>query len=140
MKKPRKEPFGRPTEYKPEYCQKLIEYFSVKPYELKKKQIVTKSGEVCEIEQEVANDMPTLAGFAIQVGVDRHTLAKWAKKHTDFGAAYKMAKEFQENYLVKNGMKSLIHPVFSIFVAKNVIGWRDKVEINEEEENTLEFE
>lgn len=126
-KKPRSEPFGRPTDYRPEYCQMLIDYFNRKPYE-------TNSEGNLE-----ALDFPSLAGFACTLEVSRDTLANWAKANKDFFCAYKRAKDYQENFLIVNSMKGLTNPAFSIFTAKNVLGWRDKVELSEDEETDLEF-
>lgn len=120
---------GRPTLYKSEYCEKLIEFFDKEPYSEKLLKKVTKQGDVIEIPTNVPSDFPTLAGFAIELGVSRDTLQEWAKVHPEFSVAYKRAKDFQERYLTVNGIKGLIQPAFSIFTAKNVIDWRDRSEI-----------
>jgi len=111
---------GRPTDYRPEYCQKIIEYFSVKPYERDHN------------DNPIANDMPTKAGFAIELGVDRDTLKEWAKTYPEFSAAYKRCEEFQELFLVTNGMKGIVNPAFSMFVAKNLLKWSDRTEVKQD--------
>ena len=60
------------------------------------------------------------------IGVHRDTLQEWAKQHPDFSVAYERAKDFQENFLITNGLKGMGSTLFGIFVAKNVLGWRDK--------------
>lgn len=112
-----KKPEGRPTDYNPNYCQMLLAYFDVKPYE---------ENKMGKLE---ASDFKSLAGFAISIGVHRETLLNWSKQYPEFFDAYKRAKDFQENYLVINGMRGLINPAFSIFTAKNVLNWRDKKDI-----------
>ena len=109
-------PIGRPTDYKPEFCQMMEQYFSVKPYE-------EKNGK------QEASDIPTLAGFAVSIGVHRETLLNWCKIYPDFFDTFKRAKEYQENWLSINGNKGLINPAFSIFTAKNIINWRDKKDV-----------
>ena len=104
---------GRPSKYKPEFPEMLLEYFGKAPY--------TKEGQ-----DLVANDFPSLAGFAIKLGVHRDTLHEWSTIHPEFSDAYKRAKDFQENFVIVNGNKGLINPAFGIFTAKNVLGWRDK--------------
>lgn len=104
---------ARPTLYNPKYCRMILAHFSVKPYRRVK-------------SRDVANDFPTLAGFAAKIGVHRETLLNWTEEHPEFFDAYKRAKDFQENFLVVNGLKDLINPSFGIFTAKNVLGWRDK--------------
>jgi len=129
-----KRPKGAPSLFKPEYTQDLIEYFDVEPYRVVLKKIPTKQGHVVEIPMDEANDFPTLAGFAISIGVHRDTLHEWSKAtdkngellYPHFSDAYKKAKDFQERYLLTNGLKNLINTPWGIFIAKNVLGWRDK--------------
>jgi DNA-packaging protein gp3 len=117
---------GRPTLYKPEHCLALVNYFSAPPYVEKTKKIVTKTGDIIEVTEKEATDFPTLAGFAIELGVNKDTLNEWCKRHPEFSEAYKLAKLYQERYLAVNGNKDLLSTAFAIFTAKNVIGWRDK--------------
>lgn len=117
---------GRPSKYKDEYCQLLLDYFSEEPYREVIRKVHTKQGDVIEIPEDVANDFPTLAGFAIKIGVHRDTLLEWSKQFPEFSGAYKRASDFQEHFIVTNGMKSLVNPAFAIFTAKNVLKWRDK--------------
>lgn len=117
---------GRPSSYDPKYCQEILEYFGVQPYREIIKKIHTKQGDVIEIPEDVANDVPTFAGFAAKIGIHRETLLNWTKEHEEFFDAYKKAKELQENFIVVNGNRGLINTAFGIFTAKNVLGWRDK--------------
>lgn len=121
---------GQPTKYRSEYCKKLLDYFNIKPYETITRKITSKTGNVMEVTENVANDMPTLAGFAITIGIHRETLLNWTKDYPEFFDAYKMAKEYQENFLAVNGNRGLINPAFGIFTAKNLIGWKDKTEVS----------
>lgn len=116
-KKKEKLQVGAPTKYDDKYCDLIIEYFSVKPYE--------KKGDKVE-----ASDIPTFAGFAAKMGIHRETLLNWTKEHEKFFDAFKKAKDLQENWIVVNGNKGLINPAFAIFTAKNVLNWRDKKEID----------
>lgn len=118
---------GRPSEYDPKYCQAIIEFFSIKPYHNDHEQLDMHTGEITlEKGAWVANDFPTFAAFAVKIGVHRETLLNWCDAYPEFFDAYKRAKELQENFLVVNGLKELTPPAFTIFVAKNVLGWRDK--------------
>lgn len=138
MAKEAKKNLGRPSSFRPEYVDELITYFSKPTYSQAVKRITEtiESGEkkITEIPQFredgtpvlEASDFPTMAGFAIKIGVHRDTLQEWAKNHADFSDAYKKAKDYQENFLAVNGNRGLLPPAFAIFTAKNVIQWRDK--------------
>lgn len=119
---------GRPPKYDPKFIDELIEYFSIPPYTTETKTIMTKKGPI-EVEERVASDMPTKAGFAIKIGVSRETLHDWCKQHPDFSDAFRMAELYQENYFAVNGPKGLIQPTFSKFLAVNITSWRDKQEV-----------
>jgi hypothetical protein len=120
---------GRPSKYDPKFCDELIEYFDIEPHF--ETPVLTRRKDGTEVEKVafIASDLPTLAGFAVKIGVDRDTLKEWAHVHPEFSAAIKKAKECQENILVTNGLKGLYDTSFAIFTAKNVMGWRDKQEI-----------
>jgi hypothetical protein len=114
---------GRPTKYDPKYCKLIIKYFDLEPYTIKRVEAFGK-----KFDKKVPSDLPLLCGFAAKIDVDRDTLKEWAKVHPEFSAAYKKAKELQEKLLVVNTMNGSYNPAFAIFAAKNILGWRDKVE------------
>lgn len=124
---------GRPSVFKEEYADQLLAYFDKEAYErvpLLDKEGNEKGSEI------VPNKFPTLARFATMVGVTRETLHDWATsrnedeslKYPNFSYAYKKAKEYQEAILVEGAMANAFHANFAIFTAKNVLGWRDKIE------------
>lgn len=118
-----KRPAHRPTKYKPEYCQKMIDYFNKAPYTIK---TIKAFGKV--INKVMPTDLPLLVGFASELKVDRDTLKEWAKVHEEFSAAYKKAKDLQEKILITNGLNGGYNPAFAIFTAKNVMKWTDRVD------------
>lgn len=111
----KKHPGGRPTKYKPEYCQEIIDFFSVFPYN-------EKEGKM------VANQLPFLSAFARDIGVCHDTLIEWTKIHEEFSESYKNAKELQKEFLITNGLLGLYNPTAFIFTAKNITDMRDKQE------------
>jgi hypothetical protein len=118
---------GAPTKYKPEYCQEMLDYFDIEPYRTVTKKVMTKKGELLEIEEDEANDFPNFAGFAVKIKVTPETLLNWSKTHDNFKEVYSLCKACQENYLSVNGNKGLINTAFGIFTAKNVTKWRDRL-------------
>ena len=109
---------GSPTKYKPEYCQAIIRFFSVKHFKVVRK-------------KQIANPIPYLKDFAWRIcKVDYVTVNGWSKDYPEFGYAYTIAKSLQETMFVSNSLKGLYDSRFAIFAAKNMFGWVDKTEID----------
>lgn len=97
---------GRPTDYKPEYCEMLIKYMS--------------QGRSYE----------AFAGF---IGVSKQTLYDWEKVHKEFLDSKKIGRAAAQNTLESWG-ESLVKGHFGkgantsawIFMMKNMTGWRDQ--------------
>lgn len=122
-------PAGRPTKYKPEYCESIIEYFDVEHTRIVEERFYYKNGDEKVKEIEVANELPTVEGYAHSIGVNKTTLHEWNKKHTEFSNAFKKARELQEKMWLTNSLKGLYPGAFTIFAGKNMFGWRDKQDI-----------
>lgn len=122
-------PVGRPTKYKPEYVQELMDYFN-KPSG-SWTQFEKKNGEVANVW--VPAKFPTMEGFACEIDVHVDTLHEWATAidendnliHPEFSEAYKKARGHQTRILVENGLAGGYQANFGIFTAKNVLKWRD---------------
>lgn len=110
-----KRPNGRPTKYKPKYCQAIVDYFDIDVQEYR-------SGE---------KKFPTFADFAHTIGVSHDSIPRWAEKYPDFCVAYKKAKSLLESFFIRAGMESAINTTFAIFYSKNCLGWKDKQEIDQ---------
>jgi len=103
-------PGGQPTKYKERYCEDIITYFQ--------------------------NDkvFPTLAGFAAEIGVCKDSLLAWAENNEEFSGAIKKAKAIQEQNLVSGALSGKHQSTFSIFFAKNNLGYKDKTEVDHSSE------
>jgi hypothetical protein len=102
---------GRPSTYKPEYCQDIIKHFSI---------------DVSDPDQP----FPTFEGFAAKhCEVTMTTLLEWAKEFPEFAKAYERARQLQEEILIdglnRGHYKS---SPFQILWAKNRMGYKDKTE------------
>lgn len=103
-----KRAIGRPSKYKPEYCEMLIEHM--------------KTGLSFET-------------FATVVGAGRETIYEWARVHPEFSDA--KTKGFEENlaFWEKAGISGMLghiqgfNAAVFIFNMKNRHHWRDKVDI-----------
>ena len=134
-------PRGRPTKYKPEYCEEIEKFFNVEPYYDKPIEHYGKDGEVkWEDFKRVANKLPTFKGFAQHIGVNTDTIVEWEKKYKDFSVAYTRAKEHQKYFLIENGLNGCYNPAFAIFVCKNITDMKDKQEVDHSGEFILKIE
>ena len=97
---------GRPTKYKPEYCQMLIEHMAEGyPFET----------------------------FAALIGTHRATLYNWVDSNVDFFDARKKGQEMLYLHLVKVGKRIAMggggNPTAWIFMMKNICGWRNELQV-----------
>jgi len=130
-KKPEGYVFGRPTLYKPQYVQEIIEHFD-KPLYQKKIKIVQRMGVAVEVEVEVPNSFPTFEGFATKIRTTHRTLVTWTEKHPDFLHAYALCKGIQKSFLIEHGLIGGYNPGFAKFLAINVSDLKDVQERPEE--------
>ena len=128
---------GRPTRYKPEYCQEIIKFFDIEPHFETPVVITYKDGTTKEEVKFIPSDLPLLSAFANKLKTHRSTIFRWAKKHKEFRNALKRAKDCQREILITNGLKGLYSTSFAIFTAKNLIGWRDKTEVSGDADRPL---
>ena len=99
----KKKKLGRPTEYRPEFCEKLIEHF--------------REGYSYE-------------SFGAEVGVSFQTVYAWEKKHKAFLEAKKKGRALQIKFWEKEGRKAMwggkaMNPAIFIFTMKNICKWSD---------------
>lgn len=123
---------GRPPKYTDDFADQLIEYFNSPPT----REVTVRDKQGNESVEILPGVFPTLARFAANIGVCRDTLHDWAtaknpdgtQRQPKFSDAYKRAKALQEANLVEGTMAGAYNSTFAIFTAKNVLGWRDKIE------------
>ena len=117
-RKPRGGPNGKPTSYRAEYDQQIIE-FSKKGY--------------------------TIAQVCAEWGIARETLYGWVRdkdKYPTFSPAFKAAKEHREVWWTKFGINLMAGKVPKgnatafIWMTKNILRWRDVPE--EENDESVE--
>ena len=99
---------GRPSKYKPEFCERVV---------------------------EIASQGKGKAEIAFELGVDRDTLREWAKAKPEFSVAIKKAYEAALVWWEKKGREGTVGEIEGfnstsyIFQMKNRFkdDWRDKV-------------
>lgn len=126
---------GRPSKYKPEYCEQLIKFFSVAPnrkelMEVSTSESLSTKGTKSDFRKEkyqlVPNDPPFFEDFAISISVSDDTIVNWSKQYPEFLAAYNRAKFLQKRFLIINGLAGCYPPASYIFTAKNVTEMKDE--------------
>lgn len=127
MKKKRKP--GCPSKYTPDYCKRIVEFFDIEPYREVEVTITHKDGSEYTKTELKANDLRFLSAFARSIGVSQDSLHEWAKKYPEFCVALKKAKDLQAEHLITNGLHNTFAQPFAIFTAKNILGWRDKQDL-----------
>jgi len=79
-------PAGRPSLYKPEYCEQVIE--------------LGKAGK-------------SQVQIAVALNIPRSTMHSWAKEHEEFSAALTRAKECEQDWWENTGQKGLTADKFN---------------------------
>ena len=99
---------GRPSKYKPEYCQEVDRYLE---------------------EASPQNmHMPKVVSFARRIGVHKDTLYEWAKEHKDFSDALSKIMDKQEEDLIDTGIfggKEINHSIVKMMLSTNH-GYKDR--------------
>ena len=104
----KKRAVGRPTDYKPEYCDQVIDF-----------------GKKGKFHFEFANH------------IDKHvdTLYEWSKKHDEFSESLNKAKQACEEYWLNTGRALIASPPKNHdskpwwYIMNNLHGWGDKQKI-----------
>lgn len=121
---------GRPSAYRPEFAERLIDFFTVEPYT--EVDVPQPSGLVKR--QRMATDPPMLQEFARRIGVTKETIDNWATainpdgtpRYPEFFDAYARARELQESLFSRAGMLGVYEPRFLAMAMKNLCGWQDQ--------------
>lgn len=116
---------GRPTDYRPALCDRLLAYFDVEPSQ-EKSIPHYKQGELAwEDFREVANPIPTVTKFCKLIGISTPTFYSWVKTYPEFASAFTRAQEMRKDMMIVNGLKGLYNPTFTIFAMRNMTDWKD---------------
>jgi len=106
----KKKPVGRPTKYKPEYCQAIIDYFNIPTHNIDGK----------------PNTPPYIFRFCLSIGISKECLHDWVAKYPEFSDAYRIAKEMQKELMVNNALTGDYNAAFAWRAMMNMHDWREK--------------
>ena len=117
------------SKYRPDYGPALLAYFNV---DALKMCTDPRTG----VSTAVFANWPTFEGFAASIGCVADTVRRWATEvdagghllRPEFSASYARARELQQHLLQQGGMSGAYNSGFATLAAKNILGWKDKVE------------
>ena len=95
----KKRPVGRPSKYKPEFCERVI---------------------------ELAKEGCGWADYAAEFEIDRTTLYDWAAAHEDFSTALSRAKVLEQQWWERAGRSGMMADKFNALVWKTSVQARDR--------------
>lgn len=109
--------FGRPTSYRPEYCQSIIGFFTRDSWEL----VYDAKGAAKVVPKD---NIPTLIRWCTSLGIPRRTVYDWIKTIPEFADAHDTAMELQKAFLMESG---IVHGSggFASFMLKCVHGMQE---------------
>jgi len=121
------------SKYKPEFVQQLLDYFGKESGTWHA--VENKAGLVKYIRRPV--ELPLYQSFAREIGITHRTLLNWTTdrdregklKYPEWAKAWDAVKGDQLRVLVENGLLGGYQTAFAIFTAKNILGWRDAVDV-----------
>ena len=125
---------GRPTKYKPEYCQAIIAHFDVEPVDEREIPHYDAKGNVAWTDiKQLPQRVPSLTKFAKNNDLGWSTVHDWLNKdhasyHVEFSDAYTHARAIRRDMLIDMGMMGLSPPAAYKFTAVNLTEMRDKQE------------
>ena len=135
VKKKKRKKAGQPTKYKPEYCDRLIKFFDIEPYEDVELPHYQKDGETLKWTdfKRMPARLPTLRRFAKKIKVGISSIYRWLDENdgafqSKFRDAFTHAKEIRKEFLIENGLQGLYPPASFKFVAVNLTDMVDKSE------------
>jgi transposase len=129
-------PVGRPTSYKPEFCQALMDYVEANTRDAWREN-TTATGQV----QILPVKPPSIARFAQSIDVAESTIYEWLKQTNDdgtltypeFSKVFTRAREAIGVFWIEMSVGGAVPNGVAIMGLKNISGWTDKTEVETKE-------
>ena len=98
--------------------------------------------------KSMCDDLPALfengeavEEVCVQLGISRRAFYDWVDKYPEFAAAYEMGRLASDAWWLRLGRagatgKVNVQPSLWIFNMKNRLGWRDKIEVDNDNDQT----
>lgn len=124
-----KRPVGRPSKYRPDFHPAdAVAYFQAALDAVTApERVETAGGGVRYVQAPVPP--PTFAGYAASIGVSRETIWYWGREHEEFSNSVERCKAIQEQVFLQMLLLGAYAPSVMGLVMKNLLSWRDKVDL-----------
>lgn len=125
---PRRRKIGRPTTYRPAYCQQLVAFIQRGGPMVTRPMVVSDGKESgSHIEDHPLGKLPgRFEAFATQLNITMETMSRWQDAQPAFREAYKKAKQIQLHQLLEGLHAGVYSTAGAIFDLKNNHGYRDR--------------
>jgi hypothetical protein len=129
MKRPKKnKPYANGihglSKYKPEYCEQMVEFFSIEPLKAEARTVLDKRGVPKEVSISIANKLPTFERFAESIGIKNHETVTlhWPKKYPDFETAKKRCKFLQRDFIDYLTLNGFWESRYAMYISTHLTG------------------
>lgn len=132
---------GRPSSYRPEYCEQLLDYFAEVTSTREPRRFV-KGESAHQTQYHLAPPpLPTLTGFAVKIGVSLNTLGRWADDYPEFREARARAVTIVEDCLIQDNHSGLLAADSAKWLGNNITtALRDRKEVHTTTDITVSTE
>lgn len=141
-------PAGRPTKYKKIYCKKIVEHFEKIYEDFLKIDFAEVTTEQNKVERGKKSKVvkkrrgkffhyPSLASFAIEIGIGKDAILRWASEHEEFHDAVMHCKSIQEKMNREGALNGIMPVNFVQLMMINEHDWVTKKEIEQKGDQTI---
>ncbi len=119
---------GRPTKYKPEFCEEVDKYLKKsrdEHYQLLRGS--STNGET--YENKIRVKLPTLEGFASFIGIGLSTVEEWKRKYPIFQRAFEKIMVEQKKRLIDSGLSNDYNSTIAKLILASNHGMRDRTDV-----------
>jgi len=131
---------GRPSKYRPEFDQEVLAYIESNKDEYKAylTKVDDEGRETRDYQLEV--NLPSMAGLANHLGVNKTTLYEWAKEHESFSNSLGKLVQEQEKRLLSSGLSGKYNSTIAKLILSSNHGYAEKTKSDVKHEVVLSEE
>lgn len=101
-------------------------------------EVETKQFDVKFVQKPIP--VPTISGWAANVGISKCTFTKWRVDHPEFEDSVGVVKAIQEDILLRMGTLGAYNPRVVEFMLKNLHEWTDRLDVKQTGDVHLHFD